>query len=115
MSISKKSWRMLEVFFKEYCEQHEHIYCKALKRKISLGKLPEAILYRKDSATARMKCFWVALDTLKKEKCFKSREIHGNIEYEIVWLDNEWKEVRIHLRQETTQKKDKIIFFISCY
>ena len=104
------SWKMLI-----FLELNTNIYCKSLKKQISLSKLPDVIFKRKESATSRMKRFFVAIDVLKKEKVYKKRVEKKMNEYEIIGLDQDWVKVYIHLREEINKKKDKIIYFISCY
>ncbi len=66
IALSTKSKDVLSKKLHEFLLSHEKTYCKALKRTVSLGKLPEVILKRKESSTARLRCFFVALDVLKE-------------------------------------------------
>lgn len=113
--ISKKSKEILAKKLEEFLASHQKIYWKSRKRTISLKKLPEAILKRKQSATWRLQRFFVALDILKNESLFSVREKNGCLEYEIMGLDQNNKKVTIHLREELSIRKDRVIFFVSCY
>ena len=115
IGISTKSGSELERFFIGICASQEFVYCRALRRKISLEKLPQSITLRKQSSTWRMKRFIVALDILQFSRSYTKR-VHNNlVEFELMWLDKMWKKVVIHLREEYTRWKDKIVYFISCY
>lgn len=103
--------KRLEIFLQE----NHRIYCRALKRNISLEKLPEAILSRRKSATVRLQRFFVAIDILSRAKNYTVRESKGCLEYEILGMDLNHEKVYIHLREELSIKKDRILFFVSCY
>jgi hypothetical protein len=115
IAISKKTKRILTVKLNEFLTAHQKTYCKALKRPVSLDKLPEAILNRKESSTTRLQKFFVALDILRNETRCMARENKGCLEYEIKGLDRTGKTIYIHLREELSIKKDRVLFFVSCY
>lgn len=115
LEISNKNRKILEFKLNEFLMFNKKIHCKALRRKISLFKLPQAITKRRSSATKRLQCFFVAVDILKNEKEHLVREAGGCLEYEIKGLDRSGKVVRAHLREELIAKKDKILFFVSCF
>ncbi len=115
IKISRENKRTLSLKMIEFLKENQYIYCKSLKRRIDLSKLPEAIFNRKSSATSRMKRFFVAIDILKRERKYKKRVENKMNEYEIIWLDKDWMKVYIHMREELNRGKDKILFFISCY
>ena len=81
--ISTKSRKILINFLNHFLEKNNTIYCRAFKRKVSLGKLPEAILERKSSATKRLQKFSVAIDILKHESKYKIN-LSNNSEFEII-------------------------------
>ncbi len=115
INISTENKKQLINKMNIFLKANKFIYCKALKRKIELSKLPEAIINRKDSATARLKRFFVAINILKWEKEYKKRFNNNCFEYEIIWFDKNWVRVYIHLREKNNRYKDKILYFISCY
>lgn len=83
IGISTKSGSELEKFFIGICTKRAFIYCRALRRKISLEKLPQAITLRKESSTWRMKRFLVALDILQFEKQYTQRVNNNLLEFEL--------------------------------
>ena len=113
--ISTENKWSLKVKMNIFLQSHDYIHCKSLKRKVYLSKMPDAIINRKKSATARLKRFFVAVDILKKEKNFTKRIEWADTEYEIIGLDSNWSKVYIHLREEVTSKKDRKVYFVSCY
>ncbi len=115
IEISKKSKKILTVKLLEFLASHSKTYCKALKRSISLSKLPDAILKRKESSTSRLQRIFVAFDILKNEVDVTARESKGCLEYEIIGKDRDGKIIYIHLREELSLTKDRILFFVSCY
>ncbi|MDA9129107.1 hypothetical protein N9J72_01355 [Candidatus Gracilibacteria bacterium] len=62
-----------------------------------------------------MKRFLVALDILLFEREYTQRENNSCIEFELVGLDEKGRKIVIHLREEQTQGKDKVVYLISCY
>ena len=113
IAISTK-WRIILInFLNKYLEKNNKVYCRAFKRKISLKKLPEAIINRKSSVTQRLQKFMVAIEILKFERKYEVNPENEN-EFEIVWFDKNNKKVIIHIREEKSLKKDKILYFISC-
>ncbi len=115
IKTSTESRASLERKLKIFLNKNSKIYLKCLKRNVSLDKLPSVILKRKTSATARLQKFWVAIDIMKHEKKYKVRLCKGCLEYEIMGFDCFGEKVYIHLREELSLNKDKILFFISCY
>ncbi len=115
LSISKKTSPILKKDLEKFLGKNQSIHCKALKRKISLEKLPEVITERKSSAKKRLSCFWVALDIIKHNKNFTLREHQNNREFCIQGVSSDKKRIEIHLREEVTMNKDKRIYFISCF
>ena len=113
--VSQKNKKNLVKDLDNFLLGFNKIYCKALKRTVSLSKLPNCLLQRKTSATDRLQKFWVAIDILKHEKKFRVRENKGCLEYEISGMDILGQKIYIHLREELSLKKDRILFFISCY
>ena len=114
IAISTK-WRIILInFLNKFLKTNNKIYCRAFKRKISLNKLPEAIINRKSSVTQRLQKFWVAVEILKHEKNYKKNP-ENEKEFEIIWFDKNNKKVIIHIREEKTLKKDKILYFVSCF
>jgi len=98
-----------------FVSKNIRIHSKALKRKINLSKVVEAIGQRKSSRTKRLRCFITAVDILKNSKFFTKREFHGVKEYSIMGYSAENTEVEVHLREEISQKKDKELFMVSCF
>ena len=115
IAISQKSKQVLTKKLLLFLEKNHKTYCKALKRKVFLDKLPDAIIERKQSATHRLQCFFVAIDILKHETTSSVRERSGCLEYEIIGTDCNGKKVYVHLREELSIKKDRVLFFVSCY
>ena len=112
--IEKKSTNALKQYLVEFLKANSFIRCKALKnRKVFLNKLPDAITKRQN-ASSRLRCFWVAMDILKKSNGVNHRVCDGKKEYEVWGFSAEGKKVYIHLREEVT-KKDKRLFLISTY
>lgn len=114
IAISTKSKKILINFLNDFLAKNNKIYCRAFKRKISLDKLPEAIIERKSSVTQRLQKFWVAIEILKFEKKYTINP-ENEKEFEIIWFDKNNKKVIIHIREEKTPKKDKILYFVSCF
>lgn len=115
LNIENKTLPILKKNLDGFLEKNTHVYCKALKKKVYLSKLPEVITNRKSSAKKRLACFQVALDILKHSKIFIKREYESKKEFSIEGLSSDKKKVEIHLREETNTKKDKKIYFISCF
>jgi hypothetical protein len=113
--ISRKNKQILTEDLKVFLKNNKKTYCKALKRTVDLSKLPEAITKRKTSATARLQKFWIAIEILKKSKNCKTRELKGCIEYEIIGLDTNKTKIAVHLREELSIQKNRVLFFVSCY
>jgi len=112
--ISTKSKKILVNFLNKFLKDNDKVYCRAFKRKVDLSKLPEAITERKRSSTHRLQRFSVAIDILKHERIYKI-SLENKDEFEICGLDRNWKEIIIHLREELTSWKDKVLYFISCF
>lgn len=112
--VSTKSKKILINFLNQFLKDNKKIYCRAFKRKVDLSKLPEAITERKKSSTHRLQRFSVAIDILKHERNCKPNLENQN-EFEICWLDRNWENIIIHLREETSNWKDKILYFVSCF
>lgn len=115
IKISTESKGVLLQKMQLFLVSNKNIYCKSLKRNINLSKLPTVITNRKNSATSRLRTFFVVIDVLKKEREYTKRVSNKRNEYEIVWLDNNWIKVYIHLREEINNHKDKVLYFVSCY
>lgn len=115
LEISNKNRKSLEFKLQEFLAKHRKIHCKALGRKVSLGKLPQIIIRRNSSVARRLKRFFVTMDILKNEKDYFVRKKRGCLEYEIKGLDKNGNEVYIHLREELSTGKDKVLVFLSCY
>ena len=71
--ISTENKRALINKLNIFLKTNKYTYCKSLKRKINLDKLPNIILNRKDSSTSRLRTFFVVVDVLKNEKNFSQR------------------------------------------
>ena len=112
--ISSKGMSDLKNLLKNYLKRHSTLYCKALKRKVSLAKLPDAIAKRGKGTKKRLARFKVAMDILRNAKTYTTRVHHGKREYEIVGIDRTGILVRIHLREESSSK-DRQLFFVSCF
>ncbi len=115
LAIESKAKAILIRKLDKFLKNNQKVYCKSLKRTVFLDKLPDAILKRKQSATKRLQRFFVSIDILKNQKKYFIREYKGCLEYEIIGLDQNNKKVYIHLREELSIKKDRMLFFISCY
>ncbi len=114
IAISTK-WRIALInFLNNFLSKNTKVYCRAFKRKVSLDKLPEAITQRKSSVTQRLQRFFVAIEILKYEKRYEVNP-DNNKEFEIIWFDKNNKKVTIHLREEIGMKKDKVLYFVSCF
>ena len=101
--------KSLNVFLKK----NQFIRCKILKRNVNLSKLPEILINRKN-ATFRLRRFLVAVDIIKKSNQITIKKLKKWNEYELIWLDRNWEEVFIHIKDEF-KNKDKELFFISCF
>lgn len=101
--------KSLNVFLKK----NKFVRCKILKRNVNLSKLPEILINRKNS-TFRLRRFLVAIDIIKKSNQITIKKLKKWNEYELIWLDRNWEEVFIHIRDEF-KNKDKELFFISCF
>ena len=115
--IENKSLAVLRKDLDDYLKSHYFIYVKALKRKVFLDKLPNAIIHRKSTRKKRLQCFLVACDILKYERNYKEK-INGKHEREFEIKGNSVDEmiVGIHIREEITDKgKNKKLFFVLCF
>lgn len=115
IKISQKNKSSLEKDLNHFLMYHKKWYCRVLKRKISLEKLPDAIVKRSSSSRRRLQCFFVSIDVLRNSKKVVSRIEKGFLEYEVIGCDSTGKKIRVHLREEISNKKDKELFFISCF
>ena len=113
-NIVSKDFQTLKKYLINFLENHKYIYSKAFKnRKIFLSKLPNAIICRKSSAKKRLTCFEVSINILKHAKKYNINSKNKH-EYSIRGKDRNGKIIEIHIREES-DKKDKKLFFISCY
>jgi len=110
---STGSLQQLKSNLNSIIKKKRKIYCKTLKRSVFLSRLPAAITERHD-AKRRLQCFDVALDILKNNTYFRIKTVGGEPCYEIYGKDARGKTVVVHLREET-HKKDRKLFFISCF
>ena len=96
-----------------FLNKYSKIYCRSLKRKVSLKKTIVSALSGK-SSLSRLQCFIVAMDILKHENSYSEVTINGKRCFEIVGTDSNGKEIRIHLREDK-ENKNKILMFISSF
>ena len=80
--ISTESKQTLLKKVNLFLEKNKFIYCKSLKRKINLSRLPDIILNREASGNSRLRTFFVVMDVLKKEKLYSQRINKGIKEYD---------------------------------
>lgn len=114
MFLSHVGTQTLKKRLSDFLQQKKALYSPAFRRKISLSKLPEAITKRKESQKRRLECVFVAFDILRKAKTYTVFS-EKKKEYEIIGESAEGKVVFIHVREEESSQKDKILFFVSCY
>lgn len=91
---------------------HKKIFCKSLRRHVSLNKLPKAITARKDSRR-RLRALAVALDIVRHAPSCKIKMIDKHRCYELRGYDVDGALVIVHLREEIIAK-DRILFLVSC-
>lgn len=91
------------------------VHSKALKRKINLSKIPEALDHRRSSRTKRLRCFIVAVDILKNSPDITERIHEGRKEYAVKGYSSDNFEVEVHIREEISASKDKELFMVSCF
>ena len=116
LNVSHKNLESLKTDLLRFLNKNQYVYCRSLKRKISLQKLPDAIVKRKSSARKRLQKFPVAINILKHSKLFtQNKNDLKQIQYEIKGLSHCGKIVTIHLREEVDSQKNRQIYFISCY
>ncbi len=115
MKISKAGTSTLEKELIQFLEKHKFLYSKSFRKKISLEKLPEVILERKNLRKNRLACFSCAMDILKNGKCTPIQNPKNKNEFEIKGLSQEGNIVFLHVRKETDKKKNTQFFFVSCY
>lgn len=96
-----------------FLEKQKTVYCRALKRKVFLGKLPEVLRNRHD-VKRRLQSFFVAMDILQNCSQYTISHKDGYKCFEMVGKDSNNKKVFIHVREEE-HHKDKMLYFISCY
>jgi hypothetical protein len=110
-TLSKKDSRQR---VEEFIESNSSVNCKKLKgRKVQLSKYIEATVQRKD-ATSRLRTFFVAIEIIKKSHIVTCRTHNKNKEYELVGFDKAQTEVRVHVREETTNS-NKELYLISSF
>lgn len=110
--ILTRNSQRLHTDVKELLHTKKKIRCKSLGRFISLQKLPEAIVNRRDSKR-RLQSFWVALDIVKHAPSYRNVIIDGYRCFELRGVDALGAVVIVHLREEHVQK-DRIVYFVSC-
>lgn len=110
---SKAGAQFLRIELVQILRYKNSIYSKALKRKVFFDKLPEVLLARKD-CKHRLQCFIVSLDILKKSKTCTVNP-NNDSEFEVLGLAKNGEVVRIHLREELDEKKNKKVYFVSCF
>jgi hypothetical protein len=112
--IQNKSLPSLKKDLQNLLNSHKYIYCKALRRKIFLDKLPEVIIKRLD-ARRRLQCFFIAIDVIKNSQNYMEREKDKQIEFEFFGFSAENKKVFIHIREEKDAQKNKRLFLVSTF
>ena len=110
--ISGKGMQQLKSNLSTFVNRKDRVYCKALKRPVSLDKLPTVITERHD-AKRRLQVFDVALDILRNETQCAECVLNGYTCYEIRGKAADGNVVIIHLREEVIHK-DRVLFFVSC-
>lgn len=100
---------------KKFLKKNKKISFKSLKREVSLAKLPEAITERKRDAKIRLQCFFVAIDILRKSHGHKELTINGDTCFEVHGKDKNGDNVFLHLREEKSEHKDRIVYLISTF
>lgn len=113
-SVSKNNLSKLRSDLNRFLKTTKSVYCKAHKKRIYLDKLPEALTERKNRKS-RLKVFDIAIDILKHEPVLKESIKNGFVCYEIKGLDADNKEIIIHIREEKGPKKDRKLYFVSCF
>ena len=111
--ISSQNRQWLETDVNRFLDKKKQIYCKALKRKVSLEKLPAAITERRD-AKRRLQRLYVAIDILQYAKEYTVKKIDKKQCYELRGHSVDDQEVIVHVREEV-QNKNKVLFFVSCF
>lgn len=112
--IDKFSKGHLISLLKNFLKKNQKVYCRALQKKISLAKLPEAIVERKQDSKKRLQCFFVAIEILKKSSDYKTTSIKGEKCFEVRVLSREGNMVFLHLREEI-KRKDKVTYLVSTF
>ena len=110
--ISTSNLAQLKCNLDAVLQRRKNVYCKALKRPVSLQKLPQVITERKD-AKRRLQAFEVAIDILRNEVEYKASVIKGYACFEVTGYDASSTKVMVHLREEYVQK-DRVLFLVSC-
>ncbi len=114
--VEKKSLGVLRKDLQIYLKDHDSIYAKSFRRKVFLDKLPDAIIHRKKTRKKRLQCFLVACDILHNERIYTERiNKKKQREFEIKGISAEGMSVSIHVREELSGRKNKKLFFISCF
>lgn len=114
-NISTNNKSVLKKELDTFLRHNDYIYCWSLKRKVFLDKLPEAILWRKESVSQRLKRFFISIEILKRSQDYDISIINWCRSYEVIWFDSQDVKVRIHLREEIDEYKNKKLFFVSCF
>lgn len=114
-NVSSKSLSALKTEVRLFIHQNEKVYCKALKRTVSLQRALECLTENPKSAKHRLGRFLVAIDILGKETMHQQKTVKGKRCFEIIGKDRSGIEIRIHLREEMSDQKDRILYFISSY
>ena len=103
----------LRSYLDVFLSKKNKIYCRALQRKVSLDKLPEVLLGRRD-AKRRLSKFIVAVDILRYSHEVSEDSIDDCRCFEIRGLDANGILVIVHLREERV-RNDRVLYFVSCY
>jgi len=111
--ISRENLPKLKANLVLFLRQKNRVYCRALKRPVHLTKLPDALVERQD-AKRRLQRFLVAVDILAGAKTYERRQLRGKTNYEITGMDVNGVLVCVHVREEVV-RKDRILYFVSCY
>jgi hypothetical protein len=112
--IENKSLLTLKKYLEIFLQKNRFIYCKSLKRKVFLDKLPKVIIKRK-GCKDRLRCFFVGVDLIQNSKKYSKRYKNKKAEFEIVGFSNEGKKVFAHIREEKDIQKNKRLFLISTF
>ncbi len=101
----------------EFVAKNPKINVRCLRRKASLLKFEKILLSRGPKWKQRARVFFVALDILRRASAVHSTctDKNGFRCYAIKGMAADGTVVEIHLREEVSIHKDRVLFFVSCF